>query len=156
MDKEGQCLGFYQAGQVTNREQMSIRPLHSNNIDEGDDGMKGEARMPELGDSEDEREVEGAQREARAERKEDEDEEGEEGIQEDDFTCVECAPGTKFKSTPNEPSKREREEHNISHMPYRSWCSFCVREEAFHPITRQKDQKVMKISTQRLAWTTCS
>ena len=118
--------------------------------------MKGEARMPELGDSEDEREVEGAQREARAERKEDEEEEGEEGIQEDDFTCVECAPGTKFKSTPKEPSKREREEHNISHMPYRSWCSFCVRGRGIsshHKATGSESDEDKYLT---VAWTTCS
>ena len=25
-----------------------------------------------------------------------------------------------------EPSIREREEHEVNHMPYRSWCKFCV------------------------------
>ena len=28
---------------------------------------------------------------------------------------------------PREPSKEEREEHDKSHLPYRSWCRHCVR-----------------------------
>ena len=33
----------------------------------------------------------------------------------------------KFPISPPVPSKREREEHEILHMPYRSWCDCCVR-----------------------------
>ena len=28
---------------------------------------------------------------------------------------------------PNGPSKEEREKHNLTHTPYRSWCPHCVR-----------------------------
>ena len=31
---------------------------------------------------------------------------------------------------PREPSRAEREEHNLTHLPYRSWCPFCVAGKA--------------------------
>ena len=27
---------------------------------------------------------------------------------------------------PGEPSEEERREHNLTHLPYRSWCKHCV------------------------------
>ena len=29
-------------------------------------------------------------------------------------------------ATPRTPTKAEREEHDVSHVPYRPWCRFCV------------------------------
>ena len=28
---------------------------------------------------------------------------------------------------PDGPSNREKDEHYLNHIPFRSWCSFCVR-----------------------------
>ena len=28
---------------------------------------------------------------------------------------------------PGLPSRKDREEHDVTHIPYRSWCSHCVR-----------------------------
>ena len=36
----------------------------------------------------------------------------------------------KFKSTEPRPSKKEVEEHMMTHIPYRSWCPHCVRGKA--------------------------
>ena len=33
-------------------------------------------------------------------------------------------------STPYTPSKQERIEHELTHVPYRSWCPHCVRGKA--------------------------
>lgn len=32
-----------------------------------------------------------------------------------------------FVRAPREPSKEERDEHCLTHLPYRSWCRHCVR-----------------------------
>ena len=29
-------------------------------------------------------------------------------------------------AAPRTPTKAEREEHDVSHVPYRPWCRFCV------------------------------
>ena len=31
---------------------------------------------------------------------------------------------------PGQPSKEEVEEHNLSHLPHRSWCEICVKARA--------------------------
>ena len=28
---------------------------------------------------------------------------------------------------PNEPTEQQRAQHNLTHLPYRSWCEHCVR-----------------------------
>ena len=33
----------------------------------------------------------------------------------------------KRKVDPKEPTQREREEHEVTFMPYRNWCRQCVR-----------------------------
>ena len=35
-----------------------------------------------------------------------------------------------FKRGPREPSAEERRNHEVLHLPYRSWCSCCVRARA--------------------------
>ena len=37
--------------------------------------------------------------------------------------CVQVAKGLPF---PKLPSQSEIEQHNLTHLPYRSWCPFCV------------------------------
>ena len=34
------------------------------------------------------------------------------------------------KRSPKEPTKKQRDEHENTHMPYRSWCEDCVRSRA--------------------------
>ena len=37
-------------------------------------------------------------------------------------------------ASPSTPTRTEREEHNVTHLPFRSWCSACVRGRAkAHP-----------------------
>ena len=40
----------------------------------------------------------------------------------------------KVARDPGDPTKKEREDHNATHIPFRSWCPICVkakgREEA--------------------------
>ena len=48
----------------------------------------------------------------------------------------------KFKSTEPQPSKREMEEHMLTHIPYRSWCPHCVRGKArakYHKGAKNED-----------------
>ena len=33
----------------------------------------------------------------------------------------------KTRVAPKGPTKREREEHDATHIPYRDWCDHCVR-----------------------------
>ena len=41
-----------------------------------------------------------------------------------------CVVRPKLLTSPNPPSKQERLEHEISHLPYRTWCPHCVRGKA--------------------------
>ena len=41
--------------------------------------------------------------------------------------CDEEADQPKIRIGPKMPSKREREQHEALHLPYRSWCRHCVR-----------------------------
>ena len=34
-------------------------------------------------------------------------------------------------ATPRAPTKAEREEHDVSHVPYRPWCRCCVKGKGF-------------------------
>ena len=34
------------------------------------------------------------------------------------------------KKSPKDPTRKQREEHSRTHMPYRSWCEDCVRSRA--------------------------
>ena len=48
---------------------------------------------------------------------------------------------------PNEPTKEERREHEITHIPFRSWCRHCVRGKAkrqFHSVSDQRGQEKAK------------
>ena len=38
--------------------------------------------------------------------------------------------GIKAIPSPGTPSRKERDEHNIHHWPYRSWCDLCVKGRA--------------------------
>lgn len=46
------------------------------------------------------------------------------------------------RADPREPTRQEREEHEMTHLPFRNWCSHCVRgrgtEEACRRIDREQ------------------
>ena len=55
--------------------------------------------------------------------------EGEEHEDDDNDKCSPCFEDinpTRIVRNPLNPSKEERERHNINHCPYRSWCNVCV------------------------------
>ena len=37
------------------------------------------------------------------------------------------AQSGKGVTKPEEPTRKEWEEHQLTHVPYRSWCPFCVK-----------------------------
>ena len=36
----------------------------------------------------------------------------------------------KMKKTPRQPSQREREEHERTHLPFRDWCAHCIKAKS--------------------------
>ena len=76
------------------------------------------------------------------EGEDDEDKEGE------DIVCEPCgeAPIIVAKS-PSCPSHEERERHNATHLPYRSWCPVCVQargKEDSHRKNKKKEDEVLQ------------
>ena len=60
--------------------------------------------------------------------------------------------GTKVKVAPTQPSNTERERHEVTHCPYRSWCPVCVwLGEDRRRGTRSRRE--MEVSCQGLPWT---
>ena len=51
----------------------------------------------------------------------------------------------KTLPTPYTPSKQERIEHELTHVPYRSWCPHCVRGKATSMDIIRRNQKGLKI-----------
>ena len=51
--------------------------------------------------------------------------------EEEDAGQVECreagARRPRPAQDPGQPTRREREEHSMTHLPYRAWCQHCVR-----------------------------
>ena len=49
----------------------------------------------------------------------------------------------KRRREPKEPTEAEREEHEMTHIPFRSWCRHCVRgrgkEEACRQVKKEYD-----------------
>ena len=47
------------------------------------------------------------------------------------------------KQDPREPKDEERKEHELTHLPFRSWCRHCVRgrgkEEACRKVEREPE-----------------
>ena len=39
---------------------------------------------------------------------------------------------------PHASSREEREQHNLTHTPYRPWCKYCVKAQAATPRHRRK------------------
>ena len=56
----------------------------------------------------------------------------------------------KVQRTPKQPSTREREEHEVTHMPYRTWCKFCVSGRGIashHHVKRAEEGEEGKLPT---------
>ena len=53
-------------------------------------------------------------------------------------------------SSPKEPTQQERDEHEATHLPYRSWCKHCVRgrgcREAHKQLQADKSHAVPHVS----------
>ena len=50
----------------------------------------------------------------------------------------------RMLTAPNPPSKQERLEHEISHLPYRTWCPHCVRGKAkchYHKMREDEEDR---------------
>ena len=67
---------------------------------------------------------------ADADDDDEEDEEVEEGVEE-----ARVATGRK---SPKDPTRKEREEYELTHMPFRSWCEDCVKPRARNAHHRKK------------------
>ena len=48
---------------------------------------------------------------------------------------------------PITPSKREIETHNLTHLPYRSWCKHCVADHRRQPSSRQRLYPYLSLTT---------
>ena len=58
-----------------------------------------------------------------------------------DEDVVQDAEEMKHVPAPILPSKAEVESHNVSHLPFRSWCSACVRGGGLSFVHRKVDTK---------------
>ena len=88
-------------------ERQPVRPTKN------EEHRRGTREIDEVGDKEDEAVME-----------EEEAEEEKLVGGEEEETTEECKP--KIRTSPNQPTSREVEEHMITHVPYRSWCPYCV------------------------------
>ena len=61
---------------------------------------------------------------------------------------VEEARAAKVPVSPKLPSKKEVEQHNVTHLPRRPWCSFCVRGAGIaNPhVSQECDQRIATVS----------
>ena len=65
----------------------------------------------------------------------------------------------KIRRGPIGPTKSEREIHEATHVPYRSWCRHCVRgrgRNAPHTRRGEEDEEIKNAKSQELAWTITS
>lgn len=55
----------------------------------------------------------------------------------------------KHMRDPGEPTKKEREEHEVLHLPYRPWCKWCVlgKGQSDHHVTEKKDVADVTVPT---------
>ena len=54
----------------------------------------------------------------------------------------------KVMRSPGEPSKKEREEHALTHVPYRDWCVHCVRGRGVsspHPRSAERSEDAVPL-----------
>ena len=51
--------------------------------------------------------------------------------------------------SPEGPSKQERETHNLTHIPFRSWCEHCVKGRARKRAHKRRDPEIKKEELKR-------
>ena len=77
--------------------------------------------------------------------------------EEEVLVCSPCVPGgageavaPRIVKSPGDPTKQEREEHDITHLPYRSWCKTCVeakgKENLHKRVTEMQPEELPIIS----------
>ena len=59
-------------------------------------------------------------------------------------------------STPEQPTRREIEEHELTHYPYKAWCKFCVQGRAICDPHRRLDDDESMLEKNENAVTTRS
>ena len=47
----------------------------------------------------------------------------------------------RIVTKPDEPSRKEWDDHMVTHLPYRSWCPFCVK-------ARHKEDELMEMESE--------
>ena len=52
---------------------------------------------------------------------------------------------SKTRAAPEEPSEKEREEHEMTHLPYQAWCSHCVAGKAPSEAHRKQEAEEDKM-----------
>ena len=67
-----------------------------------------------------------------------------------DGADAEESQASKSLAGPHQPTQREIEEHEVSHLPFRSWCSACVRgrakSQAHHLVDHKDDEAIPTVS----------
>ena len=53
-------------------------------------------------------------------------------------------------AVPEGPSEKEREEHNLTHIPFRDWCEHCVRGRARRRAHRKRNKEIKQEELQRV------
>ena len=71
----------------------------------------------------------------------------------DDDGVVE-ARVARGKKSPKDPTRKEREEHELTHMPFRSWCEDCVTSKARNAHHRKKS--ALRTPSTRSRWPVCT
>ena len=65
--------------------------------------------------------------------------------------CELCDPPARAIRQPDEPTAKEKAMHEVSHVPYRSWCLDCVRgrgvESPHHSNTQRKEEATTLVSS---------
>ena len=70
---------------------------------------------------------------------------------------TEEAKRPKVRRCPMEPTKQERLEHEVTHLPYRSWCAHCIRGKAKEdPRPHKSEEKDEKESMTKYEEKSCS
>ena len=65
----------------------------------------------------------------------------------DEEDTQQAAPPAKGVKAPQQPAEQERREHNLTHLPYRSWCTDCVESKGRannHPTQRTSTLPVIQ------------
>ena len=98
------------------------------------DGQEGERDEAAQHETDRERQTEAEEQRGELRGETDENQE----LMDDPEPDVEVIPNTNVKMTVRAPTLKEREEHNVTHLPYRSWCRVCVAARAVDDAHRHR------------------